>query len=110
MLPKEKLDALRLLLRQFFDRSSAIVAWLMEVSNFWPSMYAFAKPAIGVGTWGGGGWHRGHLRHVPPKFSVCAMPTLYVLYYKLKPTHLPADFRFPQKRVHALTLAEQQVG
>ena len=72
-------------------------------------MYAFAKPAIGIGTWGrgrtGGTWGMCH-----PKFSVCAMPTLYVLYYKLKPTPLPADFKFPRKKVHVLTLAEQQVG
>ena len=34
MLPQEKLDALRLLLRPFFDRRSAIVAWLVEYFKF----------------------------------------------------------------------------
>ena len=34
MLPQEKLGALRLLLRPFFDRSSATVAWFVEYFKF----------------------------------------------------------------------------
>ena len=43
-----KLDALRLLLRPFWDRSRAVVAIHGSrsiASNFWLSMYAFGKPA-----------------------------------------------------------------
>ena len=42
-----KLEALRLLLRPFWDRSRAVVAVYATcpVSNYWLSMYAFAKPA-----------------------------------------------------------------
>ena len=46
MLPQDKLNDLRLLLRPFWDTSRAVAAtWLMQSisSNFWLSMYAFAK-------------------------------------------------------------------
>ena len=50
MLPQQifsKLEALRVLLRPFWDRSRAVVAVYATcpVSNYWLSMYAFAKPA-----------------------------------------------------------------
>ena len=42
-----KLDALRLLLRPFWDQSRAVVAtWLVSIaSNFWLFTYAFGMPA-----------------------------------------------------------------
>ena len=43
-----KLDALRLLLRSFWDKSRAVVAtWKSRsiASDFWPFTYAFAKQA-----------------------------------------------------------------
>ena len=49
MLPHEifRNYALRLLLRPFWDRISAVVAWLVEctASNFCLSTYAFTMPA-----------------------------------------------------------------